>query len=557
MAFVDARELDENRVLETDICIVGSGPSGLAIAERFAGTRYRICILESGDRGFSSRSQRLSQGEIIGEPHEPLSICRVRRFGGSTGRRGWGGWCKPLNPEDFEARAHIPESGWPLGYDDLLPYYRRAYETCGFTRVELAQSHAWPETASGDVQREQCFLAPRMDFADAWADPPLRDCGNLQVCYNATVTQICTEESAEVVNALEFSDGRRRLRISARLIVLATGGIENARLLLLSDAVHSGGIGNRNDLVGRYFMEHPRIRWGHVTLASTASALVDLDPTALNHHGGRHIPAEIVMRQRNGLVLSRALREREELLSSRSWLEPISERGEGQGADAVRNMGFWLLKGRQPPHLLREMRKTALHPVDAASALVFYKGPRAHRMRTHSFRFNSIFEQEPQYDSRVTLSDRRDRLGLRRVALDWQISSLTERTFERTQAILAGYLRNLGHTVDFTPWARGNPSAPAVGSVRHHMGTTRMSDTPNRGVVDPDCRVYGTRNLYIAGTSVFPTGGNDMVTLTAIAISHRIADRLERQLGDGAVADIARPAGASRHQRPGDSLQKH
>ncbi|WGH78705.1 GMC family oxidoreductase [Jannaschia ovalis] len=518
---------------------MGSGPSGLTLAERLSGGPHRVIVLESGDLKFAAKSQAPSRGEIVGMPYEPLHVCRVRRMGGSTGRRGWGGWCKTLRPEDFEARPHIPHSGWPVTFEEMKPHYRKAFETCRFDGLDSGEWFQKPAERGCDVGIEHAFLAPMKDFADGWRDLADADAKNLTVVYNATATEILTEGNAETVSAIAFTDGQQQRRVEARILVLALGGIENARMLLVSDSVHRNGIGNERDLVGRFFMEHPRLRWGHMVVGPDGGELVDLDPSHINRTG-EELPSDLVARLRKGLVLSRELREREGLLDSRTWLQPIPQAGEGAGAVALREAGFWIAKGRWPPHPVRAFSTMALNPVDSLRALRFYKGPARARLKTTAFGFNSIFEQAPNPDSRVWLSRRRDALGVRRVSLDWRIEDVTRRTFRRTQEILAQHLRGQGHTVTVAPWTSEGEKGSRVSWVRHHMGTTRMSATPASGVVDPNNRVFGMRNLYMAGSSVYPTVGNDMVTLTAIALSHRLADTIE--------AELARVDRSSRHK---------
>lgn len=530
MKIINARGIDQTETLEADICIIGSGPSGFTLAKRLSNLQKLVVVLESGDLQFSHRAQRLSRGAIIGKPYEPLDICRVRRLGGATGRWGWGGWCKTMSPEDFQVRSFLPNSGWPISFEEMIPHYRRALETCGFEGLESDTWFEKPDSATEDVCIEDAFLAPLKDFSDGWAEIRETDPKNLMLLYNSTVTEILTRSSGNVVSGIEVSNGKQMFRVNTKILVLATGGIENARLLLLSDRVHSNGIGNGHDLVGRYFMEHPRFRWGHIETAGSSAHISNFDPSKINRHG-KDFPADLKMRIAKGLVLSRELREREQLLASRTWLQPVPKSGEGNGAKNLRALGFWIAKGRRPPYLGRSLSNIAQHPLDAMSALYFHKGPASRRLKVQSFCFNSIFEQAPQRDSRVTLSKHTDALRRRKVALDWRIDPLTWRTVSNTQSILADHIKRQGHKVDFDHWDVDRQSTPSADWVRHHMGTTRMSISPSQGVVDSECRVHGIKNLFIAGTSVFTTGGNDMITLTAIALAHRLADKLKHMLG--------------------------
>ena len=430
-----------------------------------------------------------------------------------------------MSPEDFQVRSFVPNSGWPINFKEMIPHYRRALETCGFEGLESDTWFEKPDSATEDVYNEDAFLAPLDDFSDGWAEIREADPKNLILLYNSTVTEILTRSSGDVVSGVEVSNGNQKFHVNTKILVLATGGIENARILLLSDRIHSNGIGNDHD-----FMEHPRFRWGHIETVGSSADIVNLDPSKINRHG-KDLPADLKMRLAKGLVLSRQLREREQLLASRTWLQPVPKGGEGDGAKNLRALGFWIAKGRRPPYMRKTLSNIARHPLDSTRALYFHKGPEARRLNVHSFCFNSIFEQAPQRDSRVTLSKHTDALRRRKVALDWRIDPLTWRTVSRTQSILADHIRGHGHKVDFDQWDVETRSAPSADWVRHHMGTTRMGLSPSQGVVDSECRVHGMRNLFVAGTSVFTTGGNDMITLTAIALAHRLADKLKYMVG--------------------------
>ena len=143
------------------------------------------------------------------------------------------------------------------------------------------------------------------------------------------------------------------------------------------------------------------------------------------------------------------------------------------------------------------------------------------------------FEQEPVPENRVYLTDQRDRLGQRRIALDWRLSETDVRT---ARALLQALGRELGALdwgrVQIVDWLMDDQAAKTGkwGYSAHHNGTTRMADEPSRGVVDRNCRVFGVENLFIAGASVFPTSGFVNPTETRVALSFRIADHLKSRL---------------------------
>jgi choline dehydrogenase-like flavoprotein len=525
---IDARRLPAGASLEADICVIGAGAAGLTIARHFAGSRHKICLLESGGRGFEYRRQKLSRGVLAGQEYEPLDLCRVRKFGGSTGKKGWGGWCKPLSQGDFAERPVIPMSGWPITLDALAPYYAKASETLG-----IPLDHGWHpkplgEAANPPILSEPCALAPWAQMG-VHALERLEAATNINVLLYATVTDIqCGTGSSEVERVRVRTAGRKTISVKARYFVLASGGIENARLLLLSDGRFPAGIGNDHDLVGRYFMEHPRVRWGHMSMAQSGSLVPAHDPRQAQQAAARGIITPQRQHPIAGLTIDPAIREREGLLGSRSWIKPNARSGHNPAVQALQELTFWPRKGRRPPDVRRKVTTILRHGGAIAQALSDRLLP--HRSERVYFSFDTILEQEPDASNRVTLDRKVDAHGRRQARLEWRLSPLLQHTLWRTQQILTQEAGRLGYDCH-----SGAPEAPGGDDlqfrwVRHHMGTTRMSDDPKTGVVDRDCRIFGVPNLFVAGSSVFPTGGNDMPTMTIVALAHRLADHLEAQL---------------------------
>ncbi len=266
---VDAQEIPAESVLETDLCIVGCGAAGITIARELAGSSVGVVVLESGGLDFDAATNDLDAGANIGLPYFPLEGARLRYFGGSTNH--WGGVCRPLTDVDFEPRDWIPGSGWPITRADLDPYYPRAATISGLSVADWSIDR-WSEDSafpvwplSGDPIESvvvQVVEGRRRSFADRYrAD--LDNATNVTVHLNANAIAIDTDPSGahvERVRAGTLAGGR--FAVTAQRYVIATGGIENARLLLASDGVRPEGVGNDRDQVGRYFMEHPRFRGG-------------------------------------------------------------------------------------------------------------------------------------------------------------------------------------------------------------------------------------------------------------------------------------------------------
>ncbi|MGH7926625.1 MAG: FAD-dependent oxidoreductase, partial [Candidatus Binatia bacterium] len=260
---LDLREMDSPGPFEADICIIGAGAAGIAIAREFLDSRIKVCLVESGGLTSEDETQQLATGENVGRPYYPLELARFREFGGSTGR--WGGACAPLNDLDFEHRPWVPHSGWPIGKRDLEPFYARAQ-----TLFEVGAYDYQPQNWEGNGIRFLDFtpdtvvtqlwqMSPETNFGVAYRKP-LQQSQDVTVLLHANVTEIITDERAASVKGVRVVTlVGKSATVNARVVILACGGIENARMLLLTNKVEATGLGNRHDLVGRFFMEHPHV----------------------------------------------------------------------------------------------------------------------------------------------------------------------------------------------------------------------------------------------------------------------------------------------------------
>ena len=524
--FIDARGVPDGTRVDTDVAIVGAGAAGIAIALEFAGNGISAVLLESGGFARDADTDRLNTGTSDGLEYSPLEDCRARFFGGSTNR--WGGQCMPLSRRDFEPRAWVNGSGWPLSYDDLLPYYRRAGSILRLGPVdydpaswELRIGHPRARLLrfqSNRVSNEIMQFSPAASFGDLYRSR-LGAARNIRCFLHANLVAIETDPSTTVVEGLRVATlTLREFRVVPRIVVLAMGGIENARMLLLPNPGAPAGLGNPYGLVGRYFMEHPSFRSGLLTKAPSAPSLELYDATYSYRNpqfasGGVPVGAFF--------SLTHATQEQEGLLRNRMLLFTTFV-GEGTpGTDALRRLLGRLpypASGRNTGQDLTAFLRHAPQVGVGAIARRFRLSQLARR--THLY---TIVEPEPTPNSRVTLSSERDALGVNRTRLHWQLSSRVNRTLVRAQRILADELDQIGAgNLQFE-----NESVPVQRFwTNHHIGTTRMATDAKRGVVDPNCRVHGMQNLYVAGSSVFPTAGCDMPTYTIVALAIRLADHV-------------------------------
>jgi choline dehydrogenase-like flavoprotein len=503
----DARKISNHSLIEGDICIIGAGAAGISIALEFINTSRKIILLESGGLEYDPESQLLNKGYNIGQNYWPLSSARLRYFGGTTGH--WAGFCSTLDPIDFEERKWVPHSGWPFTRKDMDRYYERAHPVCdlGTYTYDLAywekQNPAFQHLRFDEsrVRTKMWQKSPPTRFGIKYRKAIL-DAPKVHLYTFANVTNIDLNKSGSSVTGLELKtlDGKQH-RVRAKQYVLSCGAIDNAQVLLCSNSVMKNGVGNQNDLVGRYFMEHPHVDSADMVLAGNPPMYL-------------YYESFLAIKQFGMLALSEEYQRRHNLLNYSAQLifDPVvAERDhfiDSVPADSKKILEFW--KG------IEKAKKE--------------DGGKDKKENAKNYVFSTRIEQTPNPDSRVELAATKDALGMQEVNLNWQLSELDKRTIKEANLMIG---RELGRTglgrLRLRDWLfTDNPIWPHyLEGGWHHMGTTRMNNDPKKGVVDANCKVHGLPNLYIAGSSVFPTGGTANPTLTIVALSLRLADHLK------------------------------
>ena len=536
--FIDSRRVEEGSVVDTTICIIGGGVAGITLALEMEKMGIEACLLESGGFDPDDETRDLNRGEDVGLPYRFGDGCRSRFLGG--GSNCWGGWCRPLEPEDFAKRDWVAHSGWPFGLEELAPFYERTHDLLKLgpknfdpafweAAINRRDVRRIPLT-SGKVKDNISQFSPPVRFGKAFSEN-LKRAQRVRVFLYANVVNIETDKAARTVSRVKVVTlSGRTLYVSARQFVLATGGIENPRLLLASNKVQAEGLGNGNDLVGRFFMDHPRLLSGNIRFTKewSRNKLHDIkyhyqNATVAAH--GTHISSQF--------SLVPEVLKQERLLNAQVWFSSVFP-GEGSdGAQALFRFKQALLHKDQPGWQVgKDLATMVSHPIDTLG----YGFTRVFQPRSliRSIKFQAIVEPEPNPDSRIMLSTtQRDRLGMPRVRADWRLGEQVKRTFDRTFAILADEIRGSGiAAVTLDPPIEGNPwpSTLEKEGTWHHMGTTRMHDSPTQGVVDRQCKVHGMTNLYIAGSSVFPTAGANYPTITIAALTLRLSAHIIQQL---------------------------
>lgn len=516
----DARNVESGSVVETDICIVGSGPAGITLALELAGTDLDILVLESGGIDYDEQAQALCEATNVNPIYPGIDYFRLRQLGGTTNH--WDGNCSPLQPIDFEKREWVPHSGWPFGFDDLAPHYQRAAAYCQL-KGDTYAPQAW--LAASGLQRLP--LDPeKIDTRIARFSPPTRfgevyqeeleRSQSIRVLLHANVLSLEASSDATRVETLRCKvfDGPD-FTVRPRYVVMATGGVENARLLLLSNSVRPNGLGNDNDLVGRFFMDHPVVTAGILHPSGGAESLAGyLGPSQASQGVGAYLSvADDLTRQRR-------------LINVRAPFVPIDRYTASEGIESMHILSDWI-SGQEADGIWGHIGNV-ISDIDMVAEAISRKAFDTRLFDSANdrdfFMFDSMMEQTPDPESRVTLGDDVDSLGQRKVVLDWRLKQADKESVWQCFEVIAAEIGRAGlgrlRLFEDQPeriWEE------LLSFGYHHMGTTRASDDPKSGVVDADLKVHGMSNLYVAGSSVFTTGGSVPPTLTIVALSIRLA----------------------------------
>ena len=506
---VDTSAIAEGSTLKCGICIVGSGAAGITIARSLMGAGLDVVLLEGGDLKGTEASQDLYKGEMVNryrgkKDRTYLTTTRLRFFGGTTNH--WNGWCRPLDPIDFRERSWVPESGWPFDETELAPWYAAAANWVDIppfvataSDYAKAKRHPLPIGDEARIETKIFHYSPPTRFGTKYRKD-LMDATDVRVLTGANVMRLRTNENVDQVHHVDVKTvaGVAFTVVAVRFVV-ACGGVENARLLLVSDDDQPGGLGNANDRVGRYFSDHPH---GH-----RSGKLVFTDPDAtrrriaLSMYGGSKSDPLAGGKRTRGVFT----------------VTPEAQEAQGTLQFSVQLKSF----GKQKLNELDQDVLDTSYAVEGGR-----NGRKDAALKAHASEVFVRAEQAPNPESRVTLDTDRDSLGMRRVKLNWVLNDLDRKTVDRSLRVFGEEMgiSGLGRirvTIDEKrPWRKTRGGA-------HHMGTTRMHTDPKRGVCDAWGQLHGVGNLFMAGSSLYPTVGFANPTYTITALALRLADRLK------------------------------
>lgn len=480
----------------TEVCVVGAGPAGIITALALGTVGRRVVLLESGGVRSSTRAQELNDGDHEGEQYNGLGGTRHRQVGGTVnlwnvplqGEAGVGAKYVPLTPRDL--------AEWPISWNDLEPYYRRAQALCGLGPLEYGADY-WATTGRRPFRLEGTGLTSGVyQFGSAKQfttvlPSRLGKMETIALIASTTVVGLDVDRARRRARAVHaIADNGQRVEVRAKIVILACGAVENARLLLIAGL---GGDG-RSEWLGRGFMEHAR---DFSLLVIPDSPGLFAEASFYDQHttdGGLQIGGRLTLTD--------------------------------DALDSFRlpNAAMTLVPRRQG--MRHRLVRWMLRPFGRTSGRYGWSRVRSPATAFDAFEIVLNFEQRPRRWNRIELGSRRDRFGnpLPRLVLGW--TDEEQQTLERLRDCLSEWFRTarLGR-LQVTKGRRPDFNA------HHHAGTTRMGLDSRAGVVDPQGCVFGLENLYLAGASTFPTAGYANPTLTVVATALRLASHVDAALG--------------------------
>jgi GMC oxidoreductase/FAD binding domain len=544
---LDSPRLDALRAFGGDVCIIGSGPAGTVTGLALADRGFRVLLLESGGRrsepAFAdlAKAENLTPGSNF-EPHTAVG----RQLGGTSNL--WAGRCLPFDPIDFRARPWLDLQGWPISEADLAPYLARALEYLG------AGPPVFYEALSG-VDADPAF---GFETLERWTNVPqihrlhratLTARRDLLVALCSTATGFRYDAEGRITDVEVHVEGEGRGLVPAPRVILAGGGNESTRLLLLEQRLRPALFGGPDGPLGRFYMGHVFGQIADVVFCS--QALHD----GLDYHVDAH---GVYVRRR--LVPSEAAQQSASLSNVAFWpvvpnvANPAHRSGPLSAvflALSFGPLGRRLIAepvrlkhvGAPPYRRLAHVRNVVCdlgRTVGFAPAFLWKHKIAGARLpgfflRNPARRYGLEYHAEhlPNPDSRLSLGTLEDRLGQPRLRIALRFSEADARTVVRAHDELDAWLvrnrlaRLFYHHSDLVVRLAAVLEAAKDGA--HQIGTIRMGREPGTAVVDAQCRAFDVPNLYVVSTAVLPTSGQANPTLTAVQLGLRLVDQLAVQ----------------------------
>jgi len=508
-----------------EICIIGAGASGITLAANLVKRGIPTLLIEAGGRRYSSKDQDLYRGDVgEGLAYNGLYDGRFRVLGGSTTQ--WAGQILELDDFVFAERPWVPGSGWPFPKSELAPYYRRAAELEGLADAPKDAREIWrllglqPPMFGPDLESAFSDFSLKTDFTEVYRDT-IEDDPNLTVCLHANACEFIVANDDSTVSGVRCKTfGGLETTFHARNFVLCVGGIEASRFLLQPRKDNAVAPWNRHGMVGRHFQDHLLCHVADIVEPNSKLPDIYLDyVSALGYRFQQKIKLPVETQRRLGTLdiagfityFTGGFDDMARAYETVRW---------------IRTRRYEKFTVARLIHLAANFHKLLWHKIPYSRSIQSIG--RSHR---RSLTLNVNCEQNPLSEGRISLSSKQDALGTFRAKVEWRTSEQELHSIRSyVEIVREMFQRNdLGRIVPIPSlYADDKQLASTFRDSFHHIGGTRMATSGEFGVVDPNLRLFGTKNAYVCSTSVFPSAGFANPTHTLLALALRLADHLQR-----------------------------
>jgi choline dehydrogenase-like flavoprotein len=495
-----------------DYCIIGSGIGGSTLALKLVEQGKNVLIIEAGKKyGNSKNVTYENTGREFG-----LRATTSIQLGGTSNI--WHGVLSLLDPIDFEKREWIQHSGWPITYQELLPFYKESSKIYSVKEYNYFS----PESLNSVLKSELNKIDfDREIFYNKLFQQPLptvrfkrklvklcKGNKNIQVLINSTALEIITCDNGKRVKAIKVADSTGTLKkIAANNFILAAGALETPRLLLNSNKNSNNGIGNNN--IGRYLMDHPMGNLLQIQFITPQKARLYSDT--------KYDPKSKI---KTGLLLKESLQKKKNAPNHCFYLKPSFIHGIDDKSEKIKLAMLTFLSGKLN---LKDIYNVVTN-FNVVMQILAYKFT-----LNLNYKYADLFfitEQIPNPNSCVTLSNKKDKFGYPIANINWQVTedeiNSVHEWYSLIKEAFPSSKYNFTHSYNNIDWNNIYTSAA------HHVGTARMASNSQNGVVDKNLRVFDVENLYICDGSVFPTSGNVNSGFTISALACKLADHLKK-----------------------------
>lgn len=522
----DAKTLTSEQKYNADVCIIGAGVAGITLAIELGQMGISTLIIDGGDENFTMESQNLyAPGESI-KGYEDITYDRLRFLGGSSNH--WQNSTGQFTPADFKKRDWIPNSGWPIEFEDIAPFYNKAGFYCGTGTDGYSAEYWLKEMRENDPTQDTEELNLGINKV---AIPPTRfffvhgkniiENENIHLIKNANLIDLSFDSGSKNVETITFVSYGSDLKhsVTAKKFVLCCGGIENARFMLIFNAKYNNMLGNQHDTVGRFFMEHPILRAANFYPSNS----VNLDALSEGTINNKRVVKGFMQLEDESTLKNKTINLR----------LPLHSKTKYQISEGIRSFHYWTDENRKdwfPENSWTHMYNI-LSDLDMFAEAIARKSFSTelfeHAKEFGGYEIAMMFEQIPHRDNKITLSEQKDELGIQRVNVDWNLLRQDKDNVWKSLGVLANELgkADIGR-LNILDEYEDQVFGEKMFFSHHHMGTTRMAESEKHGVVDRNLKVFGTNNFYIGGSSVFTTSSHVPPTLTISAFSVRLAKHL-------------------------------